>query len=46
MVILLMAIGGYYINYYLWLIYYWLLAVILLMVIGGYSMNGYSWLIY
>jgi hypothetical protein len=41
MVILLMAIGGYSINGY-----WWLLMVILLMAIGGYSINGYWWLFY
>jgi hypothetical protein len=35
-VILLMAIGGYFINGYSWL-----LVAILLMAIGGYSINGY-----
>jgi len=34
--IILMAIGGYYINGY-----WWLLMVILLMAIGGYSINEY-----
>jgi hypothetical protein len=41
MVILLMAIGGYYINGY-----WWLLMVILLTVIGDYSINEYWWLVY
>jgi len=36
MVILLMAIGGYSINSYLWLF-----AAILLKVIDGYFINGY-----
>jgi len=36
MVILLMAIGGYSINGYYWLFYWWLL-----MVIGGYFINDY-----
>jgi len=36
MVILLMAIDGYSINRY-----WWLLMVILLMAIGGYYINGY-----
>jgi hypothetical protein len=36
--ILLMAIGGYFINGYWW--FY------LLMVIGGYFINGYWWLFY
>jgi hypothetical protein len=31
-----MAINGYYINGY-----WWLLMIILLMDIGGYSINGY-----
>jgi hypothetical protein len=35
-----MAIGGYSINGYLSLIYYWLLVAILLMDIGGYFING------
>jgi hypothetical protein len=34
--ILLIAIGGYFINGY-----WWLFVVILLMVISGYSINGY-----
>jgi hypothetical protein len=41
MVILLIVIGGYSINGYLWLFYWWLLVVILLMAIGGYSIGGY-----
>jgi len=36
-----MAIGGYSINDY-----QWLLVAILLMAIGGYSINGYWWLFY
>jgi len=36
MVILLMAIDGYFINGY-----WWLLLVIILMVISGYSIDGY-----
>ncbi len=36
MVIILMVIGGYYINGY-----WWLLMVIILVVIGGYYINGY-----
>ncbi len=36
MVILLMAIGGYSINDY-----WWLLVVILLMDIGGFSIGGW-----
>jgi hypothetical protein len=39
--ILLMDIGGYFINGY-----WWLLVAILLMVIGGYFTNGYWWLFY
>jgi hypothetical protein len=43
--ILLMAIGGYYINGYWLLFYKWLLVIlltiILLVDIGGYSINGY-----
>jgi hypothetical protein len=38
-----MAIGGYSINGYRWLLY---LMVILLMAIGGYSINDYWWLFY
>jgi len=37
--ILLMAIGGYFVNSY-----WWLLVAILLMAIGGYFVNGYWWL--
>jgi hypothetical protein len=39
MVIILVAIGGYYINGY-----WWVLMVIVLMAIGGYSINGYWWI--
>jgi hypothetical protein len=39
--IILMAIGGYYINGY-----WWLLMVIILMTINGYYINGYWWLLY
>jgi hypothetical protein len=39
--IILMAIGGYYINGY-----WGLLRGILLMAIGGYSINDYWWLFY
>jgi hypothetical protein len=39
--IILMAIGGYYINGYSWLLYYWSLMAILLMATSGYSINGY-----
>jgi hypothetical protein len=38
MIILLMAIGGYFINDYWWLFYSWLLVVILF--------DGYWWLFY
>jgi hypothetical protein len=41
MAILLMAIDGYSIHGYWWLLYSWLLLIILLMVISGYSINGY-----
>jgi len=41
MAILLMAISGYSINGYSWL-----LVVILLMDIGGYFINGYWWFFY
>jgi hypothetical protein len=41
--ILLMAIGGYFINGYWRLFYSWLLVVILFMAIGGYFIHGY-WL--
>jgi hypothetical protein len=40
-VILLMAIGGCYINGYWFLFYKWPLVVILLMTISGYSINDY-----
>jgi hypothetical protein len=40
-VILLMAVGGYFINGYWWLFYSWLLVVILFMTIGGYFIHGY-----
>ncbi len=36
---LLMAIGGYFV-----IEYWWLLMVIVLMAIGGYSINGYWWI--
>jgi hypothetical protein len=35
-VIILMAIGSYFISGYLWLFYWWLLVGI-----GAYSINGY-----
>jgi len=38
MAIILMAIGGFFINGYYWLF--------LLVVIDGYSINGYWWLFY
>jgi hypothetical protein len=44
--ILLMAIGGYSIDGYWWLLYSCLLVPILLMPIGGYSIDGYWWLFY
>jgi hypothetical protein len=34
--IILMAIGGYFV-----IAYWWLLMVIVLVAIGGYSINGY-----
>jgi hypothetical protein len=41
MAILLMVIGGHYINGY-WRFFYWcLLVAIVLMVIGDYYINGY-----
>jgi hypothetical protein len=40
MVIILMAIGGYYINGHWWLFYRWGLMVIILMAIGGYFIGG------
>jgi hypothetical protein len=36
-----MAIGGYFINGY-----WWLLVAIILMAIGDYFINGYWWLFY
>ncbi len=41
-----MDIGGYFINGYWCLFYYWLLVDFLLMDIGGYSIDGYWWLFY
>jgi hypothetical protein len=35
------AIGGYYINGYFWLLYYKPLMVILIVAIDGYSIGGY-----
>ncbi len=40
MIIMLMDIGGYSVNGYIWL-----LMVIVLMVIHGYYVNGYWWLL-
>ncbi len=42
--IILLDIGGYYINGYWWIFfitYWWLLMVIILVVIVGYYINGY-----
>jgi hypothetical protein len=44
--ILLMAIGGYFINVYWLLFYYWLLVSILLVPIGRYYINDYWLLLY
>jgi hypothetical protein len=41
MVIILMAIGGYFISDYCWLFYYKPLLIILLLAINGYSIGGY-----
>jgi hypothetical protein len=41
MVILLVTIGGYFINKHCYLFYYWLLVVILLINIITYSITGY-----
>jgi hypothetical protein len=41
MAILLMIIGGYFINEYYWLFYYKPLAVTLLVAIDGYSIGRY-----
>jgi hypothetical protein len=38
--ILLLDIGGYSINSYWWIFYYWILVLI-----NGYSSNGYWWLL-
>jgi hypothetical protein len=40
-VIILVAIGGYYISGY-----WWLLVVIILLAIDGYFIGGYWWLLY
>jgi len=48
-IILLMAIGRYFISGYWWLFrlnYHRLLMVIILLIIGGYFINGYWWLLY
>jgi hypothetical protein len=37
--IILMAIGGYFINGH-----WWLLLAIILMALGGYYINGYWWI--
>jgi len=39
MVIILVAIGGYYVNGYLWILM--VINVIILMVIDGYFINDY-----
>jgi hypothetical protein len=39
--IILVAIGGYFINGYWWLFHHKPLVVILLVVIDGYFINGY-----
>jgi hypothetical protein len=39
--IILMAIGGYFINGY-----WWLLLAIILVALGGYYINGYWWIFY
>jgi len=41
MIIILMAIGGYYINGYWWSFHCKPLVVILLVVINGYFINNY-----
>jgi hypothetical protein len=46
MVIILVAIGEYYINGYWWLFYCKPLVVILLAAIDGYSIDDYYWLFY
>ncbi len=49
MAIILINIGGYCINGYLWLYVVILLMVmvaILLIIIRGYYINGFSWLFY
>jgi hypothetical protein len=38
--ILLMAIGGYFINGYWWL-FYWRLLANIFVIIGGYNINRY-----
>ncbi len=44
MVILLVAIDGYFISGYWWLFYCRPLVVILLVVINGYYISRYFWL--
>jgi hypothetical protein len=41
MAIILVAIGGYFVSEYRWL-----LIVIILMAIGGYSIVSHTWLFY
>ncbi len=41
MVIIIMAIGGYYIGGY-----WYLLIGIILVVVGGYYISGYWWVLY
>jgi hypothetical protein len=45
-VIVLVVIGGYFINGYSWLFHCKPLVVILLLAIDGYFINGYCWLLY
>ncbi len=45
-VILLVAIDGYFICGYWWLFYLWLLMAILFVAIDGYFICGYWWLFY
>jgi hypothetical protein len=39
--ILLMAFGGYFINGYWSIFYYWQMVAILVMAIDGYSINSF-----
>jgi len=39
--IILVAIGGCFINGYWWIFCYWILVVIILMAIGGYFINDH-----